>query len=301
MPQACYWPKAVTLRPMSLSCPVCLSNTLVPARLGATPLWRCTHCGVHVTQDVGAEEQTREFYSQHYVLHSSVAAQRERHRMFRMPEYHDMIGRILRYKPNARRWLDVGCDHGFLIDEVRRAGIGVVGVEPQNGARDYARSVGLNVVPSIDEVHGEFDVVTAFHVLEHISDPRAFVQACAQRLSPGGVLAIRVPDYGSIWRRLLGSRWIWFQPSVHRLHFTEGALRLLLQDCGFGVLSSVRRAANTSLTRDSYWLAARTFSTYRSVSMPSFRDLAARTYQNIVGREIMVLAVQQQPSQGASA
>jgi len=288
-------------RPMTPLCPVCSADTLAETRLSATPLWRCASCGVHVTQGVGAEGQTHEFYAEHYVLHSSVAAQRERHRMFRMPEYHELIGRILRHKRAPKRWLDVGCDHGFLLDEVRRAGIDAVGVEPQNAARAYAHSVGLHVVPTMADVQGEYDVVTAFHVLEHVANPRAFVQACAERLAPGGMLAIRVPDFGSLWRKLLGARWIWFQPTVHQLHFTQGALHQLLRECGFAVLHSQRRAANTSLTRGSYWLAARTFSAYRGVAMPSVRDLVARTYQNIVGREIMVLAVQQQTSQGASA
>jgi SAM-dependent methyltransferase len=275
---------------MNPSCPVCLSNTLVATRLGDTPLWRCTECGVHGTQNVGTNEQTNLFYSEHYVLHSSVAAQRERHRLFRMPEYHDMIGRIIRWNPSPQRWLDVGCDHGFLLDEVRRAGMAVVGVEPQRSARAYAQSVGLDVVPGLDDVAGTFDVVTAFHVLEHIATPRDFVQSCINRLADGGVFALRVPDFGSRWRTLFGSRWVWFQPKVHCLHFDESALQRLVRECGLEVVACERRAANTMLTRRSFWLAAHVFRQYRAVPMPSMRDVLARTYQDIVGREIMLIA-----------
>lgn len=257
---------------------------------GGTSLLRCTDCGAHTNTHVRPATEVDAFYSDEYTLHNSVAACRERHRMFRMPEYHDMIGRVLAVRPNVQGWLDVGCDHGFLLDEVRRCGVSVIGVEPQRSARSYAQSMGVPVVPTLADVQEAVQVISLLHVLEHIAEPRDFVNQCSARLQANGILLVRVPDFNSLWSRILRHRWIWFQPSVHNVHYTQNALQRLLTDLGFTIITSERRRANTMLTHRSFWLSLRTFRRYRRIPFPTLREIAARIYQDVTGCEILVVA-----------
>jgi len=276
--------------PAMNTCPVCLATSTVITSYGGVSLLRCTNCHAYVTVNFLPAEEVEAYYSDEYQLHHSVATSRERHRMFRMPEYQDMIGRVLAVHPNVRHWLDVGCDHGFLLDEVRRCGIHVEGVEPQHSARRYAQSVGINVVPALSDAHGTADVLSLMHVLEHVSNPREFLAQCSTHLKSNGVLFIRVPDFGSVWSRILRHRWIWFQPSVHCVHYSKKALQGLLEDLGFTIVALKRRRANTMLTHRSFWLSLRTFRRYRGIPFPSLREIAARLYQDITGCEILVIA-----------
>jgi 2-polyprenyl-3-methyl-5-hydroxy-6-metoxy-1,4-benzoquinol methylase len=126
----------------------------------------------------------------------------ERMRHFRYPERVWLINVIQATKPAPADLLDIGCDKGFFIDDARRYGYNVHGVEPSERARAYCGKIGLRVVESIDEVSGNYDVVTMQHSLEHFSQPLIGLTAAYNCLRPGGIIIVRVPDFSSMWRKL---------------------------------------------------------------------------------------------------
>ena len=71
---------------------------------------------------------------------------------------------------------------------------------------------------------GLFDVVSAFDLIEHVPDPRAFLRGCASQLKPGGVMLISTPDTGHFLRHLMRSRWPMLQPMQHLHLFSRQAL-----------------------------------------------------------------------------
>lgn len=79
---------------------------------------------------------------------------------------------------------------------------------------------------------GSLDVVTMFHVLEHLPDPRGTLAEIHQKLRPGGLLVIEVPNWGSHMRRLRGLHWE-FVLDHHVNHFTAGSLMSLAGKTGF--------------------------------------------------------------------
>src|SRR2546430_4828231 len=97
-----------------------------------------------------------------------------------------MVGR---YVPSGRL-LDVGCGHGLLLDEARRRGYDVEGLEISTSAAAYARDVlGLRVLEHPLEEHRSeegYAAVFMADVLEHLGDPVEGIRRCRELLRPGG-------------------------------------------------------------------------------------------------------------------
>ena len=114
--------------------------------------------------------------------------------------------------PAGGRLLEVGCGHGLLLDEARRRGWVVQGLDLSREAAGYARErLGLEVIERPLEDSGlageQFDAVVIADVLEHLDDPVGGLDRCAELLAPGGALLIVTPDPASPTARLVGSGW----------------------------------------------------------------------------------------------
>jgi SAM-dependent methyltransferase len=125
--------------------------------------------------------------------------------------------------------LDVGSGTGEVLLAAQQRGWRAQGVEPEQTAAEMARDRGPSVVVAKLEDSGlperTYDVVSAFHVLEHIADSRAFLRTMARWARPGGYVAIEVPNFASVQRRRLGEAWTGLRPREHLVHFTPQTLR----------------------------------------------------------------------------
>jgi SAM-dependent methyltransferase len=150
------------------------------------------------------------------------------------------------------RLLDVGCGHGLLLDEARRRGYDVVGLELSRAAARHARdALGLDVreepVESFVDLDG-FDVVVLADVLEHLDDPVAAVDRCAGLLRPGGALCVVTPDPSSLTARVAGRRWWGFVPA-HACLLPRATLRELVSARGLIISTDVPLVRSFSLRR----------------------------------------------------
>lgn len=122
--------------------------------------------------------------------------------------------------------LEIGAYTGLFLDECRRRGFAVCGIEPSRWGAQLARSRGLDVRDGTaerllnDESLGTFDAVVSWDVLEHVRDPRQFVRLAAAHVKPGGFLIVSTLDRTNWFARLMGKRWPWLIP-MHLHYFDQ--------------------------------------------------------------------------------
>jgi 2-polyprenyl-6-hydroxyphenyl methylase / 3-demethylubiquinone-9 3-methyltransferase len=105
--------------------------------------------------------------------------------------------------------LDVGCGAGLLAEPVARLGATVTGIDAAPEliavAREHAAAMRLEIdyrAGDVQELEGQFDLVTCMEVIEHVADPAAFLKAVAKRLAPVGLLVLSTPN-ATAWSRLM--------------------------------------------------------------------------------------------------
>lgn len=126
-----------------------------------------------------------------------------------MIDQHWQIDEHIRSPLEGKSALDVGCGAGLLTEPLARLGAKVTGVDaaPEliEAAREHARSQGLEIdyrSAAVEEIDGQFDLVTSMEVIEHVADPAAFLKALARRLAADGLLILSTPN-ATAWSRLM--------------------------------------------------------------------------------------------------
>jgi SAM-dependent methyltransferase len=238
-------PAAPDLLPVD-RCPSCGATEhrpVLPAH-GGIALVRCDGCGlVHATAGYAPR-----FLDDHYADRARRApagaapsaprpgSERKRHAL----ELYDRLtgGRLCPAPPDALA-LDVGCGPGLLLDLLREAGYGTVGIE-RSGAAAEAIAAGHRVL-AIDvedervELPERFGLVTLTHVLEHLRRPVDALRWVAAHLVDDGVAIVEVPNWDDLARPLWGPRYRPLELGDHLSFFERRTLTALAERAGLRV------------------------------------------------------------------
>jgi SAM-dependent methyltransferase len=126
------------------------------------------------------------------------------------------------------RLLDYGCGNGSFASWMAEEGFEVVGLEPFSlGAPRTAGRLSLYREPleSAAPKLGRFDVITLWHVLEHVPRPVELLRALHGHLADDGVLIVSVPNFESLQSEVFRGSWFHLDPPRHLVHFEEDTLR----------------------------------------------------------------------------
>lgn len=126
--------------------------------------------------------------------------------------------------------LDIGAGTGDFLRVAAKRGWEIKGVEINAEARALAEQKELILYDSMAALEGEqFDVVTLWHVLEHLHDLPKSINSISKFVKPGGTLVIAVPNYNSFDANYYGPFWAAYDVPRHLWHFSQGAMKKLFQ------------------------------------------------------------------------
>ncbi len=169
----------------------------------------------------------------------------------------DFILRYLEKISKKGRILDVGCATGFLLDQARKRGWEVYGVELSAWAVDYAKNklqlpnITQGPLKEADYPANFFDVVVLKDVIEHLTDPKETLEQIRYILKPAGIMCCNTPDIDSLASKILGAKW-WGIKQSHLFYFNKNSLSALFKATGFVPLK-VRSHARTFTLN--YWIS----------------------------------------------
>ncbi len=122
--------------------------------------------------------------------------------------------------------LDIGAGTGDFLKIAKEKGWKISGMEPNKNAVLLASKKGIDLKTSLNDFEGaQFDVVTLWHVLEHIPNLENTIVALSNLVKPNGVLLIAVPNFKSFDATYYGEFWAAFDVPRHLWHFSKKAIK----------------------------------------------------------------------------
>lgn len=227
-------------------CPLCNGDGSIPLFAAPSPddtggreydLVQCESCKLVQVRPLPSEEELASLYFHDYYGWSNVNGFAEGLATELQRWFLDRRCRKIHKKMSVGRLLDVGCGDADFLQGMQRLGWDVSGVEPSRLARKaLPKTLRPLVVERLENIKsGPFDVITLWHVLEHLPSPERALIKCKALLKKNGLLFVAVPNFGS-WEAKLGrQRWFHLDIPRHLYHFTPVTITALLEKSGYRV------------------------------------------------------------------
>lgn len=212
----------------------CENKYDVLKEIKAFSLYVCADCRLYHILPIPSELQFENLYQSSYSGHAPNKRA--------INGYQKVLNNIRKYSVGLKM-CDIGCNLGFFCNEAKKMGFDAVGLEVSENAAHYAHEkfgieVMLETVESFSNDHcKEFDIVTHFHVIEHVSNPKTFIDASCSIVKDGGLLVVDTPNVDSLFARSDIRNWYYFDPPFHINYFGSNIIDFIKMR-GFVLLKS---------------------------------------------------------------
>ena len=140
----------------------------------------------------------------------------------------DKVKLINSYQPVKGRILDIGAGTGDFLLECKNQNWDILGIEPNDKAKGIALGKGIKFGDTIEKLESNsFDVITMWHVLEHVPDVEYQVAELKRLLKPSGTIIIAVPNFKSYDANHYKEFWAAYDVPRHLWHFSKTAIEKL--------------------------------------------------------------------------
>jgi 2-polyprenyl-3-methyl-5-hydroxy-6-metoxy-1,4-benzoquinol methylase len=152
--------------------------------------------------------------------------------------YHFVKGIALKNKLNLINYcssakgklLDIGAGTGDFLLTAKNNGWNTIGVEPNQKAKSIAINKGIQFSETTQDLENHsFDVITMWHVLEHVPNLETQIKELKRLVKPNGTIIIAVPNFKSYDANYYGKFWAAFDVPIHFWHFSKTAIHLLFE------------------------------------------------------------------------
>jgi SAM-dependent methyltransferase len=222
-----------------MACAVCDTAPSIPVLIArdmytgeAYHLVQCEQCGL-IRTDRPPSSETMYVYGGTADAGARFGPAQWLLRLFRRARVRRFAGR----RPG--RALDVGCGDGSFLEGLAERGWEVFGTELSASiAATATQRLGNRVLVEKDTTaypDASFDLITFWHVLEHVDHPRKALVEARRLIKPDGTVLIAVPNMASLQSQLFKQDWLHLDVPRHRWHFDPQTLSRLTDHCGFEV------------------------------------------------------------------
>lgn len=182
-----------------------------------------------------SEEEIAKYYnSEEYISHtdSNKGLVNKMYQTIKAITLKQKLKLINSFSVNKKSLLDIGCGTGDFLKICKTNNWEVFGVEPNMKARELAMLKNqISIAESLDEISNKkFDVITLWHVLEHVPNLEAYINKILNLLQSEGTLVIAVPNYNSFDAKYYKKYWAAFDVPRHRWHFSKKSIELLFSE-----------------------------------------------------------------------
>lgn len=204
----------------------------------------CDNCSLRYTSGAPASDQIARYYkSENYISHTNTSKGvinlvYQWVRKFMLGKKRKLITQVATISTGTL--LDYGSGAGAFLAHMKKAGWNATGVEPDADARSTAhRDFGVELLKPTDLNNlsaAQFDVITLWHVVEHIHALDKTIAQLKLLLKPQGVILIAVPNYTSLDAYHFGPYWAAYDVPRHLYHFSPHSMDVLMQKHGLKVV-----------------------------------------------------------------
>lgn len=242
------------------NCPICKGSDFVPfltckdytVSQEGFSIVSCKACNFKFTNPRPSDSEIGKYYkSEDYVSHSDTKKGliNRLYYMVRSRTLKQKLGLISKYVSRGTI-LDYGCGTGMFLKTCATAGWKSFGFEPDADAKKLAEAKGLSVATSKGSLVGnKYDIITLWHVLEHVTDLDETLQFFYKTISDTGRLIIAVPNYTSADAKYYKEFWAGYDVPRHIYHFEIKTISQLLANHGFSL------EATKPMKFDSYYVS----------------------------------------------
>lgn len=210
---------------------------------GEFPVVRCRRCGLLRTSPRPTPAEIHRYYPDAYGPYATTIVGREPNDAVPPRRWSRILGRLLEPKTNVLppippgRLLEIGCGSGAFLHRMARAGWEVAGLELSGTAGEEARRLGFPIfIGSLADAPDPvkpFNLIVGWMVLEHLHAPVDMLRKLHRWSSPGGWLALSIPDAGALEFKLFRDAWYALDVPRHLFHFTSRTAGLVLARSGW--------------------------------------------------------------------
>ena len=222
------------------ACWACGGRTVAPHQYGPLALSLCRSCGLLFDLD-RSEAELRSLYTDDYFFDSDRGAPLVDDEAARRYEARLRVDWVRTYRQTGDL-LEIGSGGGYFLSEAQAATeLAVCGVEPAEhiaaaSASRFSVDVATGFVEQVALAADSYDLVCAWHVLEHLATPARALGRIHGALRDGGFLFVEVPNVAGVTATAQGAAWPPLDPRHHVAHYGPRSLRALLERSGFEVL-----------------------------------------------------------------
>ncbi len=193
----------------------------------AYSLNRCLSCGFVSVAPLPTAEMLGKYYSNEYWQPPKQNSHDIVDKLYQL-RMRSVLNRIQNYFPQGGNVLDWGAGNGAWVRFLQKIGYEALGID-QYAVNPESNYLINGDIKTVDLKTSSFDVITCFHVLEHLPDPVESFKAALDKLKPKGLMVIEVPNIDSWGFRVFGSKWQPLEIPTHLNHFNLATLNKLIE------------------------------------------------------------------------